>query len=82
MYCSERMRLLDRYSAILSEFQQAVNEMRSLLNARDEHTFQKATSVSERLRVECEQARIELDGHVVEHGCGVRSQSAPTNGRR
>lgn len=69
------MRLLDRYSAVLANFQQAVHEMRMRLNSSDERSFQKANSVSERLRLECEQARIELDAHVLEHGCGIRTQS-------
>lgn len=69
------MRLLDQYSAVLANFQQAVHEMRIRLNSSDEQAFQKANSVSERLRLECEQARIELDAHVVEHGCSLRAQS-------
>lgn len=75
MYCTDRMRLLDRYSAVLAEFQQAVHDMRALLNASDEQAFQKAASASEKLRLECEQARMELDAHVLDHGCGVRSLS-------
>ena len=69
------MRLLDRYSAVLANFQQAVHEMRARLNGADEQAFQKANTASERLRLECEQARIELDTHVLEHGCGIRAQT-------
>ena len=72
------MRLLDRYSAVLASFQQAVHEMRARLNGNDEHAFQKANSISERRRLECEQARLELDTHVIEHGCGMRAQSGTT----
>ena len=69
------MRLLDRYSAVLANFQHAVHEMRSRLTSADEQAFQRANTASERLRLECEQARIELDAHVMEHGCGIRTQT-------
>ena len=70
------MRLLDRYSAILAEFQQSVAEMRNRLTGNDESAFQKANAASERHRLQCEQARLELDAHVASHGCGTRRQSA------
>ena len=70
------MRLLDRYSAVLATFQQAVQDMRVRLNSSDDHLFNRANALSERLRVSCEQARIELDAHVLEHGCGSRMSVA------
>jgi hypothetical protein len=50
--------------------------MRARLNANDDHLFDRANALSERLRVNCEQARIELDAHVLEHGCGSRMSAS------
>jgi hypothetical protein len=69
------MRLLDHYLAVLANFQQAVQDMRLRLNSNEQHLFHGANALSERLRVSCEQARIELDAHVVAHGCGSRASA-------
>lgn len=66
MYCSERERLVARYEAATRTYSIAVQA----LSDKRSHEFRVAYAETERMRQVCEHARIALDRHSIEHGCG------------
>jgi hypothetical protein len=66
-HCARREHLIAQYETALRIFSGAVRE----LTGKHSHEFQPAYDLSERLHVECDAARVALEKHTKEHGCGA-----------
>ena len=71
MYCSDREHLVARFETATREYSQAVQS----LAGKRTREFQLAYEETERLRVACEDARIAMERHSIEHGCGYAKAS-------
>jgi hypothetical protein len=67
--CDEKARLLRALTVADSDYGRAVAVLHEMLGIMRKADYQRLTRFSEEARRKSEQARVELDRHVSEHGC-------------
>ena len=70
MGCGERMRLLVEYSKAARAFSDAVLYLHARTGEMSKETYEQAKRDTDDHRIAAKQARLALDQHTSEHGCG------------
>ena len=67
--CLEKVRLANEYETATSEYCRNVAALNTRIGVIPQTTYEDIRSASEHTRLISEQARLNLDQHVSEHGC-------------
>ena len=74
--CRERDRLLRAYGAYLSDHMRSVQVLTARIGVLRKEDYQSIRAGEDRARKMAEQARLELDAHITEHGCAEQIMKA------
>lgn len=66
MLCHEKIQLLRAYVNATDQFNGAVEDLQRVAASK---SYQRRLATAETARADCEQARLALAEHVLEHGC-------------
>jgi hypothetical protein len=67
--CPEKTRLLNEYSEATQQFSESVAVLQARMGTAPKDEYNRLLRLSEANRVKSEQARLNMERHVVEHGC-------------
>ena len=67
--CTEKTRLIDRYTAALNDHLRVVQYFQSRVGILSKYSYHRIRGRCERALMYCEQSRHALERHCAEHGC-------------
>ena len=67
--CDEKVRLLNGYRLGAQEFLTSITELQNRLGTVPKREYERLRRVTETNRMKSEQARLELERHLADHGC-------------
>lgn len=67
--CDQKEALGERYRVAADEFCSAVNELQENIGTSKKEAYKKLYGATRSARIGMEQARLDLEKHVSEHGC-------------
>lgn len=80
MECLERDRIMKAYSAYLADHLRCVQVLTNCIGVLRKEDYQSIRAGEDRARKMAEQARLELDAHIAEHGCAEQVLKSMTAG--
>jgi hypothetical protein len=67
--CAEKEHLLGLYDAAANEFSRTVSVLKLRMGVLSREEYRRLRQFSEHARIKLEQARLDLEQHISEHGC-------------
>jgi hypothetical protein len=67
--CAEKNRLLYKYDAVLAEYSRTVSFLYKRVGVLRKDAYKEISDFTDHARLRCEDARVALETHILEHGC-------------
>jgi hypothetical protein len=67
--CPEKTRLLNEYSEATQKFSESVSVLQTRMGTVPKNEYDRLVRLSETHRVRSEQARLDMERHIADHGC-------------